>query len=477
MSGRFHSGRAALALIGALAVVTALAPGSARSAALEEALALAYIANPTLNAARARLRATDELVPQARALGLPTVEIAGDAGAQWSATRGQATTAGGTRTATRRDTLYPYSIGLTVIQPIYRGGRISASINNAENLVDAERGRLMSTEQSVLLAGATAYFDVLRDSAVVDLNVNNEQVLSRQLQASRDRFEVGEITRTDVSQAESRRARSTADRFTAEGTLRSSRAVFERVVGDPPVDLVPPSLRFYLPATREQAVEIAEALNPDVLTALAVERAARNQIDVANSERLPQLSIVGNAERGYNQSTLTDRADAAGIVAQLRIPLYQGGGASARVREARHTANQRLIEIDQARRQSREAAIRAWETLAAARAAITALEAQVRAAEIALEGVRQEALVGSRTTLDILDAEQELLDAQVGLVRARRDEAVASFQLLSALGQLTAPALNLNVDIYDPQANYRKVRNKLYGTSINGYGNGPEGRR
>jgi outer membrane protein/adhesin transport system outer membrane protein len=302
-------------------------------------------------------------------------------------------------------------------------------------------------------------------------------VLSRQLQASRDRFEVGEITRTDVSQSESRRARATADRSAAEGTLRSARAVYERVVGEPPVNLVPPVLRFFLPATREETVELAEARNPDVLTAIAVERASRDQIDIANSDRLPQLSIVGNAERGWEQSTLSDRSDAAAVIAQLRIPLYQGGAVSSRVREARQTAGQRRIEIDQARRQSREAAIRGWETLNAARATITALEAQVRASEIALEGVRQEALVGSRTTLDILDAEQELLDAQVGLVRARRDEAVASFQLLSAVGQMTAPALGLSVDQYDPQVNYRRVRNKLYGTDINGNGNGPEGRR
>lgn len=476
MSARSTLFRTRLPIAGALAILL-LGPLTqpVSAATLEESLARAYIANPTLNAARARLRATDELVPQARALGLPSVEIASDAAAQRTATRGPVTTPTGTRRVTRRNTLYPYSIGLTVIQPIYRGGRVDASVNNAENLVDAERGRLMSTEQSVLLAGATAYFDVLRDSAVVDLNINNEQVLGRQLQASRDRFEVGEITRTDVSQSESRRARATADRFTSEGTLRSARAVFERVVGDAPVNLVPPVLTFFLPATRDETIALAEARNPDVLTAIAIERAARDQIDIANSDRLPQLSIVGNAERGYDQTALADRSDAASVVAQLRIPLYQGGAVSSRVREARQTASQRMIEIDQARRQSRESAIRGWETLSAARAAITALEAQVRASEIALEGVRQEALVGSRTTLDILDQEQELLDAQVGLVRARRDEAVASFQLLSAVGQMTAPALGLNVDGYDPQANYRRVRNKLYGTGING--NGPEARR
>jgi TolC family type I secretion outer membrane protein len=444
------------ALLAAVSVTFTALPASSQT--LEEALAQAYLSNPTIEGERAQLRATDELVPQALSGYRPSAEASASYG--WERQEARTPTGDVDRNSN------PGGLNVSVTQPIYRGGRTVASTRRAENLVQAQRATLFAIEQDVLLDAATAYLDVVRDQAVVDLNVNNVQVLQRQLDAFSDRFEVGEITRTDVSQAEARLARAISDRIQAEGLLQASRAVFSRVVGIAPGSLSAPSPDFQLPASLDETVALAQNNNPNVLAAQYAEQAATDAVDQVRGELLPEVGLVGSVGRNWEPSTSIDRADSASVTAQVTIPLYQAGVVSARVREAKHTAGQRRIEIEEARRLATENAIRAWEALTTARAGIRSRQAQVRSADIALEGVRQEADVGARTTLDVLDSEQELLDARVELVRSQRDEIVAAFQVIAATGQLTARQLGLPVQYYDHETYYKAVRNKWYGTDL-----------
>jgi outer membrane protein/adhesin transport system outer membrane protein len=450
------AGRRVLLLGCALAALLAAGPAGAQT--LEEALARAYQTNPQLDAQRAQLRATNELVPQALSGYRPTVEATGSAGVQNRDIRSRTTGNGSLRSQ-------PRSVGLEVTQPLYRGGQTEASVRAAEAQVQAQRANLLATEQDVLLDVATAYLDVVRDQSVLDLNRNNEVVLRRQFDAARDRFRVGEITRTDVSQAEARLSGANADRIQAEGRLRASRAAYQRVVGDLPGKLTAPRPRLALPATLDEAVVIAQGNNPSVVAQEFVERSSRYTVDRIEGELLPEVGVSAGISRAWDTQQI-DRGDTASVTANVRIPLYQAGLPEARAREAKHEASQARIQIETARRQVSENAIRAWEALATARAAIVSRRAQVRAAEIALEGVRQEAQVGARTTLDTLNAEQELLDARVNLVSAERDETVAAFQVLAATGQLNARQLSLPVEYYDFEPDYKRTRDQWWGTSI-----------
>jgi TolC family type I secretion outer membrane protein len=449
-------------LAGALVLAVSGYPAGAQS--LEEALARAYVSNPTIESQRAQLRATDELVPQALSGYRPTVEAGADAVNSNVTTRLSPAARERAGRSKQKVTLQSRTVDLSIAQPLYSGGRTQAETKRAEALVQAQRADLLSTEQTVLLDGSTAYLDVVRDQAVLDLNINNEQVLRRQLEASRDRFNVGEITRTDVSQAESRLARAISDRIQSEGLLSGSRAVYARIIGTPPGRLTAPRLVFDLPASREETVSLAENNNPTVIAAQYTETAARSAVDSVRGEMLPSANLRGTLSRGWDPNADTDRADTAQVTASVTVPIYQAGSTESRVREARQTAGQRRIQIEEARRQVVENAIRAWEGLTTAQGTIQSRQSQVRASDIALEGVRQEALVGSRTTLDTLDAEQELLDARVQLVQAQRDEMVAAFSALSATGQLSARLLGLKVPYYDHVKHYKQVRDKWWGT-------------
>jgi TolC family type I secretion outer membrane protein len=439
-----------------VAACIALAGAGASAQSLTEALATAYTTNPALLAGRSELRAQNELVPQALSGWRPTISGTASTGGRWADSRI------GTRDSN------PRSIGLDLSQPVYRGGRTVASTRQAENLVLAQRARLVGVEENVLLNAATAYMDVVRDEAVLELNINNEQVLARQLAAARDRFEVGEITRTDVAQSEARLAGATAGRITGEGALAASRARYVEVIGDAPGTLETPPIVTSLPGSLEEAIEVASAANPDVVAADYVERAARDGVDVVFGELLPSVSVRTTLLDEHDASPFSDTGEekTATVEAQITVPLYQAGDVASRVREAKKRASQRRLEMAQQRRTASQIATTAWEALSTARAQITSFQAQVRSDEIALEGVREEAQVGSRTVLDVLDAEQELLDARVNLVRAKRDEIVAGFQILQAVGNLTARDLNLPVEYYDYQADYLEVRNKLWGTSV-----------
>jgi outer membrane protein len=426
---------------------------SLRAESLIEALTAAYQSNPTLQGQRARLRAIDEGVAQALSGWRPEVELTGR-GAK-TQVRSNAATGNGDRT--------PYSTTLTLTQSIYDGGQTLAAASQAESEVIAARARLASVEQQVLLNAVTAYMNVVRDVSVLALNVGNEQVLVRQLEATRDRFSVGEVTRTDVAQAESRLAGAIADRRRSEGELEVSRATYRQIVGAMPGTLAKPELPKAPVADSVEAARLADEKNPDVLAAIHDEVAAQTNVRSVIGKLLPSVDLTASASRSRNQSIEDRTINTATVTASLTIPLYQKGSVSSRVREAKQLATRARRLIEEARRSAVQDATSAWEILVSAQARIEALDSQVRAAVIALDGVTQEATVGSRTVLDVLDAEQELLNAQVGLVGAQRDEVVAHFDLVAAVGELTARGLSLPVDPYDEKKYYNTIRNKWWG--------------
>jgi len=428
--------------------------GSASAETLIEAWQLAYQTNPTIQAQRARLRAIDEGVPQALSGWRPTVSIGAGVGVLGSDNNQIGTAGSGSQTR------YPANYGLTVTQPLFRGGGTVARTSRAEQDVQAERARLQALEQQVLVDVGAAYMDVLRDLAVVNLNENNVRVIQRQLEATQDRFTVGEVTRTDVSQAEARLATSRANLVRAQGDLEVSRAIYERLVGQMPGDLEQPSEIPNVPPTREEAIEGAVRFNPEVMVARFNERSAEDNIRVVQSELYPRVDLTGEVQQAWDRNVRDGRDESYSVTANLTVPLYQAGAVTSRVREAKQVASQRRIEVEEATRQATNLAANSWENLVAARAQIESLRASITAFEIALEGVQQEALVGTRTVLDVLDAEQELLEARVGLVRSQRDVAVAAFNLAASVGGLTAEGIQLPVDYYDPNQHYENVRNR-----------------
>ncbi len=438
-----------------LGLAIAAPAGPAAGQTLEDALAAAYAANPTLLAKRAELRAADEGVPQALAGWRPSISA--------SASTGQSSNYSSSATSNNHQEPSPHTASLTISQPLYSGGQTVAAISSAENSVLAARADLTRVEQSVLLDAVKAFVNVHREQAVLELRLNNEQVLKRQLEATADRFEVGEITRTDVHQAEARLAKATADRIQAEGDLTSSRATYLNVIGEEAGKLVLSPVKLNLPQSAEHTIQLAVAQNPSVLSAEFGERASRDDIEEIRGSLLPSLDLSGTASRTLNASIESTRSDSYTAKLTLTVPLYQTGAVYSQLRAARQTATKKRRDIDSARRSATETAARAWQTLATTRARIESFKAQIKASEIALEGVQREAVVGSRTVLDVLDAEQELLDAKVNIITAQRDETVAVFELKSAIGELTASHLTLPVATYDSKEHYNQVRDQLFG--------------
>jgi len=456
-----YQGLGVLIAAGLLFAWLPVSPAAAQS--LEEALATAYSSNPTLFGARAELRSVNEGVPQELSNWRPRVTVTGSAGQQRSDVSGSAGSASGT------DTNTPLAAAVRLSQSIYRGGRTVAGTARAEADVQAQRALLLATEQDVLLDGVTAYTDVWRDQSILQLNINNEQVLKRQLEASQDRFTVGEITRTDVAQSESRLARATADRVSSLGSLTTSRAVFQQVIGIYPGILDQPAAPTDLPRRQDEVVRAAMSDNPDLVSAKFRELSATNQVRVNFGQLLPEIELTGEASYDKDTGTLTKTTvKTANVLARITIPLYQQGLVSSQVRQSKQLASQRRLEISEARRSVEQNAISAWENLQTARAQISSFQSEVKSSEIALEGVRQENAVGARTVLDVLDAEQELLDAQVSLVGAQRDEFVARYTVLSAMGRLTATNLKLPVEVYNPVTDYLEVRDSWMGLDVPG---------
>jgi outer membrane protein len=428
---------------------------------LNDALAAAYLGNPTLERDRANLRARDESVPQALSGWRPSVTTFGEVGKR--------SIDDNSRTAIRgNDDLTPESVGVSITQPLFRGGRTVAQTRSAENTVRSTRAQLLSSEQRVLFDASEAFLDVYRDQAVLELQIQNEQRLARQLEAARDRFQVGEVTRTDVFQAEARLADATADRIAAEGDLDSSRARYRNVVGEMPGNLKRPEVPKDIPADLEATIAAALDRDPDLLSAEYAEKAALDDIDDTRGELLPQVNLIGRAERDREAARQGARFNTYEALVRMDMPLYQSGAVYSRLRQDKQIAAAARRDIDRFRRNAIQRATQAWTDFETAEAQIRSFTKSVEANTVALEGVQNEALVGARTVLDVLDAENELLNSQVGLVRARRDEGVAVFELLLATGELTAQRLELPVDYYDPEKHYREVRGKWFGGGSQG---------
>jgi outer membrane protein len=434
---------------------------------LQDALAETYATNAALQAGRAQLRSVDENVPQALAGWRPTVVMSGTAGygggliKQYSGLAGAVFGNSYTNTPQGRDIKTGQ---MTVTQPIYTGGHTRAAVNHAENQVMGQRATLLATEQQILYNAVQAFVNVIQNQELLALNINNEQVLQRQLQATNDRFRVGEITKTDVAQAEAALAGATAQRQTAEGNLNTARATYTQVIGEVPGTLIKPQPIKLPTKTRAQSIELAAANNPNVVSALFAEAAAKDAVDVAFSALMPQLSVQGVAGQYVNQSTPRTYNPAGQVVASLTVPLYQGGSEYSAVRQARQTEQQARKTLDDQRRTVIQNASQAWDTLIAARATADSTRAQVSANAVALEGVEREALVGSRTTLDVLNAQQALLNSQVTLVQNLATVVISSYALVSTVGRMTAHDLALPVAYYDETAYYNAVRDAWFGT-------------
>jgi outer membrane protein len=437
-------------------------PGAPRT--LAGALGATYLSQPALQASRAQLRATDENVPQALSGWRPTVVMAGTLGYGNGVSR-QISTVGDFTTSLKSDTQRQIATAqATVTQPLYTGGHTQANVNRAKNLVFAQRAALIAQEESSFSDTVNAYVGVIEAQELLALNINNEQVLQKQLDATNDRFRVGEITKTDVAQAEAALSQATAQRQTAEGNLQTARATFQRVVGYlPPGNLVEPQPLALPVRTEQEAAAMSEANNPTVIQALFNDAAAKDAVDVAFSQLMPQVSLQGQIFDQQNPLLRSSSSNGYEVLAQVSVPLYQGGQEYSAVRQARQTEQQNARLVSDAKRTAVESAIQSWETLVAARAAADSTRAAIRANAIALEGTEREAIVGSRTTLDVLNAQQALLNSRTTLVQNLAQVVTASYQVAAALGRLTARDLALNVPLYDDTAYYKAVKNRWFG--------------
>jgi outer membrane protein len=454
-----------------VATMTAMTMGMtahAETVSLRDALAKTYDANPTIMAERANLRSLDEGVAIARAGGRPTVNI--DTGVNQDLLTTNVLGGNGR----------VFSAGADVSLPIFAGGRIRNSVRAADTRVEAGRADLRATEGDIFTEAVAAYMDVIRDRVIVQLNENQVRVLDTNLQATRDRFEVGDLTRTDVAQSEARLALAQSNLATALGQLEASEENFLRVIGDVPGELQPPPPLPPLPGTADQATEVALANNADLASIAAQARAAGFDVAVARGARLPTISAVGTTRynnalgtadeaAGQPEGTLPNSTTNSGFGVSLVLPIYQGGAAGARVRQAQAFRSQLLeqsIAVERLIVANTRAAFAAHQ---AAQEAIQSNEIAVAANQLALEGTRAEQTVGTRNILDVLNAEQELLNSQVLLVTARRDAYVAGFQLLNTMGQAEAEDLNLDGGVlYDPTVYYDR-----YSRSWSDWDDGP----
>lgn len=420
---------------------------------LREALVSTYQTNPTLNAQRESLRATDATVAIARAGGRP--QVSGVVGVNRDLTRSGVLDTG-------RGKGPVISGGVDLSLPLFQGGRVRNSVEAARTRVEAGRATLRAVEGDIFTEAVAAYMDVIRDRAIVELNENQVRVLTTNLEATRDRFEIGDVTRTDVAQSEARLSLQRAQLAGAQSRLAASEENYRRVTGRAPGPLSPPPPLPPLPDSAEEAVRIAIVQNPDVIAVVRQAEAAGLDVRVARADRLPTVSGVVSGDYVNTVGGSSEGVPRAGthtsIGVNTRIPIYQGGLPSARIRQAQAIEGQLLEQTIGVERAVVATTRSAFASYQAAQRAIQSNEVAVSAASLALEGARAERSVGTRTVLDVLNAEQELLNAQVQLVSARRDQYVAGFQLLNAMGQAEADDLGLEGGpLYDPIGNYRRV--------------------
>jgi TolC family type I secretion outer membrane protein len=429
---------------------------SASAQSLIEALSSAYNSNPDLLAGRAVLRQTDETLAQAVANWRPKVTLS----VEYNKIQADSIPIRVTNSAYL---LNGRTALLQATQPLFRGGKTVADTKAAQANIQAQRAILSNTEQTILLNSVQAYADLLQDVGIVDARRNNVRVLVEQLDATRERFRVGELTITDVSQAEARLEQAKADLVQAQAQVRIDEAAFQRQIGMKPGKLADLPLIGALPATEEECVSLAMDNSPAAVSAQYRIKAAGYGVNSAVANPLPQVNLIGFVQQQYDVQVPGDQYYQYGIRLQATVPIYQNGSEWSAIRQAKQLVGQRRNELDSARRQAAETVIRAWRNLDSARSRVLSFEAQVRANEVALNGVRQEALVGSRTTLDVLNAEQELLNSQVNLLQARHDTQVSYYGVLSGIGRLTARSLGLPVEYYDEEKYYKEVGSRWIG--------------
>jgi outer membrane protein len=459
-----------------LAAPVTIAASTAVSAdTLEWALVQAYQNNPSLNAQRAALRAADENVPQALSGYRPKLSVTASGGYNYQSVLSHSV----------NQQVFPNSvsynnvsanfasrgIGATATQTLYNGFQTANRTRQAESQVMGARETLRVTEQQVLLDAATAYMNLLRDQAIVDLNRRNVEVLTEQLKQTRDRFNVGEVTRTDVAQAESRLAAGRSALLGAVSNYVTSQANYRRVIGVNPGRLDPGTPVDRLsPPVLARAITEGETQSPSVLAAMYGVDVAELAVKVSEGALYPNLGLTASVQKQWDPLFNINKETNISVLGQLTVPIYQGGTEYSSIRQSKETLGQQRLNLDVNRDQARATVVASWGQLDAAKAQIEATTAQVNAAEIALNGVREEARVGQRTTLDVLNAQQELVNARVALVTAQHDRVVASYTLLAAVGGLSMPRLGLNVMIYDPQVHYQQVRDAWIGVRV------PDGR-
>jgi outer membrane protein len=476
-----------------LAIALALLVSTPRSAPAEtiaRALARVYSSNPDLNQQRATVRIRDEDIARAWSGLRPIAKLEAGAGAQRtdlklgfppvrSPINGQFVTLRNPATGqpfsySTNFAAYPRDVKVYVSQPLFDGGRTENAVHQAESGVFAARSVADLSEQSILQDAAKAYMNVLRDTAVLSLRKNNISILQTQLNYTRRKVQEGDLTSTDVAQAEASLAQARSDFFGAQAQLKNSLAIYEQIIGEPPGRLEPASsVERLLPKSVDEAIELALNTHPSLDAARHQVDAAEFAVNAAWSNLAPRLSLDGQVSQQYDSllslreavlAAPNSREFNAAVRLNLDVPLYQRGEEYAAIRQAKETLGREKLNFDSQRRNVRAAVISSYGQLNTARSQTATDELAIKAAEAALRGVREEAKVGARTTLDVLNAQQALLNARVNLIISQRDRVVASYAALSAIGKLSATTLQLDVQLYDPSAHFERVKNKMIGT-------------
>jgi outer membrane protein len=427
---------------------------------IEAALVRAYQNNPQLNSQRASVRSTDENVPQALSGYRPKVAITASAGYQYT----DAQSSAGGSISSLNGTQVPRSVGATITQTLYNGQQTANRTRAAEGQVSAAREGLRVLEQTVLLAAATIYMDYLRDSAIVEVQRSNVRVLEQTLKQTRDRFNVGEVTRTDVAQSEAQLAAGRSQQLAAESNLTTTRSNFRRIIGNEPAQLAPGSpVDRYLPNSLPAAVNLGLVENPNVTASMFGIDVSYLQVKVAEGALFPTVTLQVGATQAYEQQISIPKQFIASAIAQVSVPIYQGGAEYSLIRQSKESLTQQRLALEQVRDQTRATVVQSWGQLLASKSQVSSAQSQVQASEIALNGVREEAKAGQRTTLDVLNAQQLLVNARVALVTAQHDRVVASYAVLGAVGRLSPQVLRLKTTVYDPSVHYHQVRDSWIG--------------
>jgi outer membrane protein len=455
-------------MAGVLAGATLCAAFATGAAAqtLPTALIQAYQNNPQLNAQRAAARVTDETVPQALSGYRPRLSVTATVGEEINRTKSRSTDSatGLSKTEVEDTEFKPATLGATASMTVFNGFQTGNRVRLADGQVSSAREGLRVLEQTILLNAATVYMDMLRDAAIVDVQRSNVRVLNETLKQTRDRFNVGEVTRTDVAQSEAQVAAGDFQLLTAESNLNTTRSNFRRVIGMEPGSLSPGTpVDRLAPPTLVEAITLGLDQNPNVTSAMYGIDVANIQIKINEGALYPTVVVNADAQQSLNSSDTRLQETVYSAKATLTMPIYQGGAEYALIRQSKESLTQQRLTLEQVRDQIRQAVVQAWGQVQATKAQIESAQAQVNSSEIALNGVREEARVGQRTTLDVLNAQQSLVNARVTLVTAQHDRVVASYNLLNAVGILSPLTLGLTTPIYDPKVHYYQVRDSWFG--------------